>query len=67
MLKFAGNPRQNMPTGIPYLLTDYLDLVDWTGRMIRKDKRGAISTDLPPILERLSIEPRTVAGYDAAF
>jgi hypothetical protein len=32
--------------------------VDWTGRILREDKRGAIDTTLPPILKRLSIEPR---------
>ena len=55
---FAGNPRQNMPAGIPMRLSDYLDLVDWTGRALRTDKRGAIPDDLPPLLERLTIEPK---------
>ena len=32
--------------------------MDWTGRAIREDKRGAIHATLPPILERLNIEPR---------
>ena len=41
--------------GILFSLSDYLQLVDWTGRVIREDKRGAIATDLPPILERLNI------------
>jgi hypothetical protein len=31
--------------------------VDWSGRAIREDKRGAISVTLPPILERLQIDP----------
>ena len=35
----------------------YLELVDWTGRVVRKDKRGSISVDTPPILERLRIDP----------
>jgi hypothetical protein len=41
--------------GILFSLKDYLQLVDTTGRMIRTDKRGAIPINLPPILERLSI------------
>jgi hypothetical protein len=41
--------------GILFSLEDYLQLVDTTGRMIRTDKRGAIPINLPPILERLSI------------
>ena len=54
-MRFAGNPRQNMPDGLPCRLSDYLELVDWTGRIVRADKRGAIDKDIPPILTRLSI------------
>ncbi len=32
-----------------------LNLLDWTGRQLRADKRGAIPQDLAPILERLHI------------
>jgi hypothetical protein len=42
--------------GIPYRLKDYIELVDWTGRIIRKDKAGAITQTLPPILERLALK-----------
>ncbi len=38
-------------------LDDYLQLLDWTGRQIRLDKRGAIPNDLSPILDRLKIQP----------
>ncbi|TVV41817.1 transposase [Thalassolituus sp. C2-1] len=55
LLPFAGNPRDNMPSGIPMRLTDYLELVDATGRIIRKDKRGAISSTSASVLERLGI------------
>ena len=55
LLVFAGNPKQNMPAGLPFKLTDYLELLDWTGRIIREDKRGAIAKDLPLILQRLNI------------
>jgi hypothetical protein len=56
-MPFAGNPREEMPNGLPFRLTDYLELVDWTGRVLRDDKRGAIPGHLPPILERLQIDP----------
>jgi len=46
-----------MPVGLPYQLKDYLELVDWTGRQIREDKRGRIEDDEPPILSRLGIKP----------
>jgi hypothetical protein len=42
---------------IPYRFDDYLDLVDWTGRTIRSDKRGSIDERLPPIVQRLNINP----------
>ena len=38
-------------------LDEYLSLLDWTGRRIRADKRGAIPNDLTPILDRLKIQP----------
>ncbi len=44
---------------IPYNLTDYLDLVDSTGRAILANKKGFIPDDLPPILNRLSLDETT--------
>jgi len=52
---FLGGVREGMPEGLPFHLADYLDLVNWTGRAVRADKRGAIAEDLPPILERIGI------------
>jgi len=37
----------------PSSLKDYLELVDWTGRIIRDDKKGFISGSEPKILEKL--------------
>ncbi|EOG7609437.1 hypothetical protein [Vibrio cholerae] len=53
LFPFAGNPREPMPEDMPFRLTDYLALVDWTGRQIRDDKRDHIPNTLPPILARL--------------
>ena len=36
-------------------LAKYLDLLDWTGRQLRLNKRGSIPDHLAPILERLGI------------
>jgi len=47
-----------MPFGLAYNLFDYLELLDWTGRAIRDDKRGFINSDLPPVLTRLQISPK---------
>jgi hypothetical protein len=46
-----------MPEGLPFYLADYLDLVNWTGRAVPEDKRGAIAADLPPNFERIGITP----------
>ena len=40
---------------LPIALTDYIELVDESGRVIRDDKRGCISENLTPILTRLGI------------
>ena len=55
LMPFAGYPREDMPAGLPFRLVDYLELVDWTGRQLRADKRGHIDGALPPILERLDL------------
>ncbi|MBL1274983.1 MAG: hypothetical protein COB30_002750 [Ectothiorhodospiraceae bacterium] len=47
-----------MPKGLPFRLTDYLELVDCTDRILREDKRGAIPENTPPILNRLNIESK---------
>ncbi|MEJ2063345.1 MAG: hypothetical protein P8X74_08740 [Reinekea sp.] len=58
LFPFVGNPRQPMPEGLPFKLEDYLQLLDWTGRILRDDKRGAIFEKAPPILKRLNIDPK---------
>ena len=58
LLRFAGNPRENMPTGLPFRLTDYFELVDWTGRILRDDRKGAIPKEVPAILQRLQLDTR---------
>ena len=40
---------------LPISLTKYLLLVDWTGRQLRRGKRGKIPDELPSILVRLGI------------
>ena len=57
LLPFVGNPREPAPDGLPFKLNDYLELVDWSGRIVRKGKRGAIAANAPAILQRLAITP----------
>jgi hypothetical protein len=40
---------------LPLKLNQYLQLLDWTGRQVRTNKRGAIPSQLKPILERLQL------------
>lgn len=52
----------NDEAAIPYTLSDYLELVDWTGRCIRDDKRGFIDDRLPAIARRLNIDAEAWKG-----
>ena len=45
----------NSQTNICFSLVDYLDMVDWTGRQIRKDKKGHISFEVPSIVQQLNV------------
>ena len=58
---------QEKEIGIPFRLIDYLELVDWTGRIIREGKRGAIQANLPPILKRLEIDSKAWAILTTEF
>lgn len=51
---FIGNQTNEMLTGIPFRLIDYIELVEWTGREFREGK-SSINCRLTPILDRLSI------------
>jgi hypothetical protein len=48
---------------IPFNLKDYLELVDWGGRQVRKGKRGYIPDNAPPILTRLKMDAAPVLDY----
>ena len=48
-------------------LGDYLQLLDWTGRQIRSDKRGAMPANLEPLFERLGISAEMWAAYVMNF
>lgn len=36
-------------------LEDYLKILDWTGRQVRRDQQGSIPPDVAPILDRLGL------------
>lgn len=55
LLRFEKRSDSTIQNHIPVNFKEYLVLVDWTGRLIRSDKRGYIANSLPPILKRLRI------------
>jgi hypothetical protein len=55
LLPFENRVTHEPQTGILLNFEEYLALVDWTGRIIRSDKRGHIGSVLPSILARFQI------------
>ncbi|WP_230404261.1 MULTISPECIES: hypothetical protein [Undibacterium] len=51
--RFANDLNADPAKGMPFRLVDYIVLVDWTSRVVRKDKKHAVDEKLPPILSRL--------------
>ncbi len=54
LLPFDEGSSDKIQTGIHLTHTDYLALVDWTGRAVLENKPGFIPDNLPPILDRLT-------------
>ena len=46
---------QSEPVTLPHTLKDYLELVDWTGRAIRGDKKSFINLTQPKLLSTLKL------------
>ena len=65
--KFEGNVNNKEQTGILFSAVDYLELVDYTGRIIKKGKRGAINQLTPPILKRLNLNTDEWLARSCAF
>ena len=42
---------------LPFHLDDYLQLLDWSGRIIREDKQGTIPEHAPALIDRFDITP----------
>jgi len=57
-LSLSKKVLSQLPTTIPFHLSDYLELVDVTGRIIRDDKRGYIPDTIKPILQRLNLSDK---------
>lgn len=59
LLPFAGR-NQNVKTlhHIPFQFSDYVELIEWTGRQLCHNKRGHIKRSQPPILTRMGMSER---------
>ncbi|MGL6260316.1 transposase [Vibrio sp. WXL210] len=55
LFPFVGGECKQRPQGLPFHLSDYLSLIDISGRIIRGDKRGSISSNCELMLKRLGI------------
>jgi len=58
-------------TVLPIRLGDYIELVEWTGKQVRSDKRGAIPKHAPSVLSQLHINENRwttqVKGIGSSF
>jgi REP element-mobilizing transposase RayT len=67
LLGFVGDEHQSNPQGIGYSLIDYLELLDWTGRILREDKRGVIYAQHPRLLTILGLEDESWLELASGF
>jgi REP element-mobilizing transposase RayT len=64
LMPFAGEGACH--NALPFDGNEYMELVDWSGRILRPDKPGSISPGLPPILLRLGIDRIAFARHVAS-
>ena len=71
LLPFAKAKSKDNDLCLPITQAAYFELVDWTGRCIRNDKRGAIPHSVAPILDRININEhewlRQTRYFEARF
>ena len=53
-----GGKRASRKGVLGMSLTQYLKLLDFSGRILRGDKRGSIDSNLDPIMQRLPVSPK---------
>jgi hypothetical protein len=56
LMPLVKQPRDEHQHSMGFTVKDYIELVDWAGRQVRDDKRGAIAATVPPVLQRLGLE-----------
>jgi REP element-mobilizing transposase RayT len=63
LMKLTAQAHDPHPNSIGFTLIDYLELTDWAGRAVREGKRGHIDEEIPPILERLNLDPHRLLDH----
>ena len=63
LVRFTKEQTNQPGRCIPFDLKEYIQLVDWAGRCICADKRGAINAAAPPILQRLAMNHSVLLDY----
>ena len=53
---FIGDEHDGQPDGLAFSLLDYLQLLDWSSRVVRWDKRGAQDEAAPQLLRKLGMD-----------
>ena len=72
LLGFIGDEHEaqslvSSQKGIPFSLLDYIELVDWSGRILRDDKRGAIVSHHPKLLNTLGLDSESWLSLASSF
>jgi hypothetical protein len=64
---FVGDQSQDTSQGIPFSLIDYIELLDWTIRILRDDKRGVVLGTQPQLLDVLGIDDEIWCELASSF
>ncbi len=67
LMSFSGSAHTDIHAALPYTQEDYFELVDSTGRVLRDDKRGAISNHSVKLLNQLGINPKKWIDHVSHF
>ena len=58
LMAFAESETEEQPMALlPFRLKDYLEVVDWTGREQRSDKKGFVDYKTPKLLASIHLSP----------
>jgi len=68
LMAFDGeSKKKELEARIPCYFKDYLELVDWAGRSIRKEGKGYIKDDVPRLLSEIGMEPKGFIAFARSF